>query len=281
MVKFDYTPGGRIVAVTDTFSAFNEPGAPISGEVTTLTGITNEDVAGHKSDDAAVTSFVDDAVIVIAHNSGFDRRFAERYWPVFEHKALGCSMSEIDWRKHGFAGSQLGYPLHGAGFFRRALRAVDDPHALLEVLAFELPTTGSPALALLLEIARKPTMRVLGGADRVRAQGFAKAEGLSLERRKRRATQVLVHRCRRERMIFWGNDPALLLSAKSRVNVAAAVIDTTDFNPQLIFAPRRGNIAASVAEGPEDATIRQDDLIIEGAAPAGVRHQWGQPLSSM
>jgi len=40
-------------------------------------------------DEAAVTAFVDDAVIVIAHNSGFDRKYAERYWPVFETKAWG------------------------------------------------------------------------------------------------------------------------------------------------------------------------------------------------
>ena len=77
------------------------PPAGLVVEVTALTGITDEDVAGHKFDDAAVTSFVDDSVIVIAHNSSSDRRFAERYWPVFEHKAWGCSMSEIDWRKHG------------------------------------------------------------------------------------------------------------------------------------------------------------------------------------
>lgn len=160
MVKFDYTPDGRIVGVRDTFSAFNEPSAPISAEVTALTGITNEMVAGHKFDDAAVAAFVESGVITIAHNSGFDRKFAERYWPVFEHKAWGCSMSEIDWRRHGFAGSQLGYLLNGAGYFHQAHRAVDDCHALLEVLAFELPTMGSSALALLLETARKPTVRI-------------------------------------------------------------------------------------------------------------------------
>lgn len=160
MVKFDYSADGRIVGVRDMFSAFNEPSVPISAETTALTGITGEMVAGHRIDDAAVTAFVDDSVITIAHNSSFDRKFAERYWPVFEHKAWGCSMSEIDWRKHGFAGSQLGYLLNGAGYFHHAHRAVDDCHALLEVLAFELPTTGSPALALLLETARKSTLRV-------------------------------------------------------------------------------------------------------------------------
>ncbi|MCK1595316.1 3'-5' exonuclease [Bradyrhizobium sp. 164] len=161
MVKFDYLQDGRIVGVRDTFSAFNEPSAPIPPEVTALTCITDEMVAGHKVDDAAVNAFVDNSVVVvIAHNSGFDRKFAERYWPVFEQKAWGCSATEIDWRKHGFAGAQLGYLLNGAGFFHQAHRAVDDCHALLEVLAFELPTTGSPALAVLLENARKPTLRV-------------------------------------------------------------------------------------------------------------------------
>ncbi|WP_152103469.1 3'-5' exonuclease [Bradyrhizobium sp. TM102] len=160
MVKFDYTPEGRIVGVRDMFSAFNEPIAPISAEVTALTGITNEVVAGHKFDNAAVTAFVESGVIMIAHNSSFDRRFVERYWPVFEHKAWGCSMSEIDWRSHGFAGAQLGYLLNGAGYFHQAHRAVDDCHALLEILDFVLPTTGAPALALLLETARKPTLRV-------------------------------------------------------------------------------------------------------------------------
>lgn len=160
MVKFDYTPEGRIVGVRDTFSAFNEPSAPISAEVTALTGITNEMVAGHKFDDAAVTAFAESGVITIAHHSAFDRRFVERYWPLFEQKAWGCSMSEVDWRKHGFAGSQLGYLLNGAGYFHQAHRAVDDCHALLEVLALELPATGASALALLLETARKPTLRV-------------------------------------------------------------------------------------------------------------------------
>jgi DNA polymerase III subunit epsilon len=125
-----------------------------------LSGITDEMVVGHRMDEAAVTAFVEDAAIVIAHNSGFDRKFAERYWPVFEQMAWGCSATEIEWRKHGFAGAQLGYLLNGAGFFHQAHRAVDDCHALLEVLAFKLPTTGAPALALLLETARKRTIRV-------------------------------------------------------------------------------------------------------------------------
>jgi DNA polymerase III subunit epsilon len=160
MVKFDYLPDGRIAGIRDVFSSFNEPSVPIPLEVTALTGITDEMVAGQRIDDDAVSSFVDDAVIVIAHNAGFDRKFAERYWPIFQRKAWGCSATEVEWRKHGFEGSRLGYLLNGAGFFHQAHRAVDDCHALLEILAFELPTAGAPALAVLLEQARKKTTRV-------------------------------------------------------------------------------------------------------------------------
>jgi DNA polymerase-3 subunit epsilon len=161
MVKFDYTADGRIAGVRDTFSAFNEPSAPIPLDVTALTGITDEMVAGHKIDEAAVNAFVDDAVVVvIAHNSGFDRKFSERYWPVFERKAWACSATEIDWQQYGFDGAKLGYLLNGAGYFHQAHRAVDDCHALLEILDFDLRTTGAPALAVLLETARKKTIRI-------------------------------------------------------------------------------------------------------------------------
>lgn len=160
MVKFDYHPQGHIAGVRDIFTAFNEPSVPIPPEVTALTGITDEMVAGQRIDEAAVSSFVDDAAIVIAHNAGFDRKFAERYWPVFEQKAWSCSATEVEWRKHGFEGSRLGYLLNGAGFFHHAHRAVDDCHALLEILAFDLPTTGAPVLAALLDQARRKTMRI-------------------------------------------------------------------------------------------------------------------------
>ncbi|WP_128934001.1 3'-5' exonuclease [Bradyrhizobium zhanjiangense] len=159
MVKFDYLADGRIAGLRDVFSSFNEPSASIPSDVTALTGITDEMVAGHQIDGNVVSSFVEDAVIVIAHNAGFDRKFAERYWPVFQRKAWGCSATEVEWRKHGFEGSRLGYLLNGAGFFHQAHRAVDDCHALLEILAFELPT-GCSALAVLLEQARKKKMRV-------------------------------------------------------------------------------------------------------------------------
>lgn len=160
MVKFTYLPTGEIVQVVDTFSSLNEPKKLIPEEVTNLTGITDEMVAGHKIDEAAVNAFAADASVVIAHNAGFDRRFAERYWLSFVEKPWACSVSNIEWRKLGFEGSRLGYLLAGVGMFHEAHRAVDDCRALLEVLAFVVPSVEKTALALLLESARRNTIRI-------------------------------------------------------------------------------------------------------------------------
>ena len=160
MVKFTYLPDGRIARVTEVFSSFNEPRNPIPAEITELTGITDEMVLGHRIDPDVVATFASDAVITIAHNANFDRRFAERYWPLFEEKSWACSATEVEWRKHGFDGSRLGYLLAGVGLFHQAHRAIDDCRALVEILASDLPKTNRSALAALLERARRKTMRI-------------------------------------------------------------------------------------------------------------------------
>lgn len=160
MIKFEYLADDRIARIKDVFSAFNEPSNPIPAEITELTGITDEMVTGHRIDSDAVSAFTSEAVVVVAHNASFDRKFAERYWPVFEQKAWACSATEIEWRKHGFDGSRLGYLLAGAGLFHQAHRAIDDCRALIEILSKDVPKRGRPAFALLLERARRKTIRI-------------------------------------------------------------------------------------------------------------------------
>jgi DNA polymerase-3 subunit epsilon len=50
--------------------------------------------------------------------------------------------------------------LGGIGMFHRSHRAVDDCHALLEILAHTLPGTAQSALSLLLENARRKSIRI-------------------------------------------------------------------------------------------------------------------------
>jgi DNA polymerase III subunit epsilon len=183
MVRFSYSEADEITSVTGTFQVFREPSVPISPEVTDLTGITNDMVAGQRIDEAAVEAFVRDANVVIAHNAGFDRKFAERSWPVFAHRHWACSFAEIDWRKHGFAGANLGYLLSGCGLFHAAHRAVDDCHAVLEILAKPLPGASETALAALLTRARQPSVRVWAEhspfdlKDVLKARGYKWSDG--------------------------------------------------------------------------------------------------------
>jgi DNA polymerase-3 subunit epsilon len=64
MVPFTYGPDGQIHEVKEPFQRFNQPSKPISAEITRLTGITDEMVAGHVIDPAEVETFAQEAVLV-------------------------------------------------------------------------------------------------------------------------------------------------------------------------------------------------------------------------
>ena len=159
-VKFRYSDSDEITGVADMFQSFNEPSAPIPAEIVELTGISDAMVAGHKIDAAALQKFVFTANIVISHNAEFDRGWAERSWAFFEQKHWGCSMSEIDWQKLGFGGAKLTYLLADAGFFHGAHRAIDDCHAVVELLARPLPGKSTTAFAMLADRVRRTTFRI-------------------------------------------------------------------------------------------------------------------------
>jgi len=161
MIKFSYVDNGAIGEIIDTFSALNEPNIPVPAEVVELTGITHEDLAGQHIDHEAVAAFVADAKVIIAHNAKFDRRMCERHCEIFKSKAWGCSSSQVEWRKkHGFESSRLDHLLRGVGLFHDGHRAIADCHAVLEMLVHDLKTLNRPAMALLLEEARRVVARV-------------------------------------------------------------------------------------------------------------------------
>ena len=58
MVRFAYSAEGEVLGVVDTFQGYHEPSRPISAEITALTGISAETVAGHALDPEAVGAFV-------------------------------------------------------------------------------------------------------------------------------------------------------------------------------------------------------------------------------
>ena len=97
---FEYErESGRIYKVLGSWEWFEDPGFPIPPEITNITGITDEMVAGRRIDEPAVDDLLDAVVLVIAHNADFDRRFLEKRLPAFAAKHWACSRADIEARR--------------------------------------------------------------------------------------------------------------------------------------------------------------------------------------
>lgn len=161
MVAFDFASDGRIFSVHEPFGRLRDPERPIPPEVSALTGLTDEMVAGTTIAPAEIEAYLAGAVLIVAHQANFDRRFAERFCGAFARVAWACSWSEVPWAKEGFAeGTKLSHLAAGFGFFHDGHRAVHDCLAGVEILSRALPRSGRLCLDVLLESARAPRWRL-------------------------------------------------------------------------------------------------------------------------
>ena len=178
IVAFEYDPvTGQIIRITDRFNGFEDPGRSIPKEITEITGITDDMVAGQSFDDNQVKALVDKASLVICHNSAFDRKFVEARYPVFANKPWACTLSQLDWRKEQRISSRtLEYLLFKCGgYFINAHRALDDAEGVLGLLLGNFPVTKTPIFKTLLEKSDEMTSRICAvGAP------FDKKEALKL-----------------------------------------------------------------------------------------------------
>ncbi len=177
MVPFEFTSDGRIFRVLDALDALEDPGISIPPEIVALTGITNNDVFGKRIDDAHVDQILRQADLVIAHNAGFDRRFAEIRFPCFRTKPWACSLTQIPWKQEGIAVSKLDYFAYQFGFFYRKHRAVSDCLAAIHILAGTLPGSGNSVLKVLLDKARKKAIRIWAFNSPFDAKDVLKSRG--------------------------------------------------------------------------------------------------------
>lgn len=178
MIRFEFSREGKIFRILEIFDEYEDPGIPIPAHITALTGITDEMVNGKHIDDGAVKAFVDEASIIIAHNAGFDRKFMEKRFPVFEEKSWGCSQREVPWGEEGIESSKLEYIAYRSGFFFEGHRADIDCRAGIEILSCPLPKSESLPLALLLENARETSYVIWAigspfeSKDRLKERGY-------------------------------------------------------------------------------------------------------------
>jgi DNA polymerase-3 subunit epsilon len=183
---------GRIYRVLGSWEWLEDPGFSIPPEITKITGITDEMVAGHRIEDQAVDVLLSRTVLVIAHNADFDRRFLEKRIPGFAARHWACSRFDIDWKAEGIRSSALEFVAYSLGFFHDGHRAASDCRATLHALAQPLPGTGRLALQALLEQARLPTWRLWARDAVIEKKDVLKARGLLVEPRRVRTTEMLV-----------------------------------------------------------------------------------------
>jgi DNA polymerase-3 subunit epsilon len=176
ILQFAYAEDNSM-CVIGSYSGFQDPGKPIPADITKLTGITDDMVAGRRFDDVRIAELIDCANLVVAHNAGFDRRFCERLAPSLAKKPWACSMSQVDWKSHGFQGTKLGYLLAGFGLFHDGHRALDDCHATLEILSRPLPGINTTGFGQMIAAARSPSYRVIAEGAPFSAKDVLKARG--------------------------------------------------------------------------------------------------------
>jgi DNA polymerase-3 subunit epsilon len=183
LVAFTFNDAGDVGDVIGIYGGLQQPRNPIPLEITQLTGITDEMVAGQVLDMGAVRAIVEPADLVIAHNAGFDRPFCEALNDLFARKAWACSVSEVDWSGRGYEGTKLGYLIGQSGYFHDGHRAVDDCFALLEVLAGAHDGAGRSAFAELYQASQRSRVRIFAEnspfdlKEHLKARGYRWADG--------------------------------------------------------------------------------------------------------
>lgn len=126
---------GRIVGIERTGGSVNDPGHPLSPEISELTGLTDEMVAGKAINREQLAAFIAASEGVVAFNAAFDRPFVDALLPDLPPMKWSCAMADVPWRRLGFELGPQGYLLMQAGKFApRAHRAMNDVLALLELL---------------------------------------------------------------------------------------------------------------------------------------------------
>jgi len=95
---------GHITRIIDKAYGLQDPGRPLSPKITQLTGLDDRKLEGRAIDIEKMTAFLSRADAVLAHGARFDAGFCRRLLPGIAHLPWICSLSDVDWREHGYDG---------------------------------------------------------------------------------------------------------------------------------------------------------------------------------
>ncbi|HEX7000091.1 MAG TPA: 3'-5' exonuclease [Trueperaceae bacterium] len=177
LLVFHYDESGSIVHVTEAFDRLEDPGRKLPSEIVSLTGITDDMVRGQRIHDEEVARLLDGADLVVAHNAGFDRHFAESRFPFFSELDWACSMADVDWSAGGLRSRRLENLALAKGYFYQAHRAIYDCHVALGLLRMPIGESGPPAFADLLQRSAAVWVRLWAEGSPFEKKDDLKARG--------------------------------------------------------------------------------------------------------
>lgn len=130
----------QIIRVVDEYSEFQEPFYSIPKNITHITGITNEMVDGKRLDLEKISSMLEQADSIVAHNVSFDRGFVSKLLPEVVEFDWYCSVRQIKWKEFGFQNGKLQQLLKAHRMdVRYSHRALDDAKNLASLLNLSHP----------------------------------------------------------------------------------------------------------------------------------------------
>lgn len=162
LVRFGFSPDGKIGAVERARVYLDDPGRPISKEASEKSGITDDMVRGKRLPESEISELVHGAAIVIAHNAEFDRQVVERRGlGVFRSLSWACSYVDVPWKKEYDCSKLSCLMWQHARCFYDAHRADIDAYAGVALLGTTVPRhDGKRALSYLLESAKTTRARI-------------------------------------------------------------------------------------------------------------------------
>lgn len=176
--RFEYDPEtGDVVRIGESLTGLQDPGRPLSPEISRLTGLTDADLKGQSIDWQRVNELLADVDVIVAHNAAFDRPFFDRFAEKSRNKLWACSFKQISWDEKGFASSKLELLCLFHGYFTAAHRALNDVDALLCLLSFHCKREGKAYFHELLQRADQPYVKVVAASSPFESKDLLKARG--------------------------------------------------------------------------------------------------------
>lgn len=135
MTELLFEKNHGIFAVNGIFSELNDPGIALEPIITEVTGLTNDDLAGHQFDHEKIARFItcdgkDLNPVIIAHNAAYDKTIFERRFPELAGLPWVCSVNDCDWSRQTSGSRGQENLLRELGYFYDAHRASTDTLAL-------------------------------------------------------------------------------------------------------------------------------------------------------